>query len=310
MMAMDDAVRTAAQSDIPHGASSALTVDDHNDLEQICDIMQARGYLYLLFHKMFSGTPNDELLACLFGASTQEVLSLYADDDVTLCGLASFLDTMRKRNLEDILSDACDEFTRIFIGPGSIPASPYESPYTGEHDMCLFQENTLTVRRCYHREGLRLKRELAIPDDHIAAMCDFMAILARRSLDTLGDGKWPRAAMSLRSQRVFLDNHVFDWVGIYAKAVRTSSAGEHAVIYPQLLEAFSAFVAIDGIFANEAAYWLEQKSALGVSPDVSAGTGLTSDVVARRRMCMQQGYSALKSIDVFGAQDVELVAID
>ena len=221
-------------------------------------LLVAREHLYTLFHKCFGGVPSAELLSALLDESTVSVAEEYADDNASMAGLVVFLRTLASHDADELLDQAKDEYTRIFVGPVNLPASPYESPYTGAHDMSLFQENTLAVRRAYHAGGLRLRKEQRIPDDHVSAMCHFMALCGRRALAAFQAGDATALAESLRAQSAFVDTHMVNWLGTYAQAVRNSKAGVNAVFYPQLLEAVAAFAESDAVFLKEAAFWAEQ----------------------------------------------------
>lgn len=87
-----------------------------------------------------------------------------------------------------VLDSAHDEYTRIFEGPGALPAPPYRAPYTGSRDAALFQEATLEVRRLYRTQGLRVRREQAVPDDHVALLLDYAARGAARLQELFASG--------------------------------------------------------------------------------------------------------------------------
>ena len=73
-----------------------------------------------------------------------------------------------------LLEAARDEHVRLLVGPGALPAIPWEAPYrTGEPT--VFQEGTLAVRAAYRARGVEPKRLARVPDDHVALLCAFMA---------------------------------------------------------------------------------------------------------------------------------------
>ena len=258
-------------------------------------LLVSRAHLYTLFHKCFGGTPTAELLEAAYGEDSRSVVDEYAACNASMAGLLGFLEALAQDGAEELIDQVKDEYIRVFVGPANLPASPYESPYTGAHDMSLFQENTLEVRKTYHGCGLRLAREQRVPDDHVSAMCHFMSILADRSLGALEAGDAAALAAGLREQSAFVDGHLANWLGTFAAAVRNSKVGSHAVFYPQMLEAAAAFVESDSIFLKEAAYWAEQ-----------AGNGLAANpphfVQARSSL------EALRSIRLLGLEENELIA--
>lgn len=273
--------------------------DRAQDELQLEALLLSRSYLYTLFHKLFGGAPDQELLGALLGNTTSDVLEEFAGASAELKALGAFLSTLCGDERDSLVDRAHDEYTRVFIGPAALPASPYESPYTGAHDMSLFQENTLAVRAAYHAQGLRVRREQAVPDDHVALLCAFMAEQAKRSLAALREGRLADLAGQLREQHAFAQVHLASWLAIYAKSVRNSKAGASAVLYPQMLEGLDAFVRADLEFLTESAYWAEGQEgaeghALGAAAELAGA---------------QEALEALAALRPFGIQDNELVSL-
>ena len=237
------------------------TTDRDMERTQLETLLFARTYLYTMFHKLFGGEPSSELLNMLQDDVTADCIDEYAQDSAQMAGFASFIAGLRSQDQAALFDAAKDEYTRVFIGPAALPASPYEAPYTGHHEMAVFQENTIKVRRLYKEHGLQAKRLQRVPDDHVSLLCAFQALQARAALDAFYAGNWTEATELLREQGAFAKEHLANWLGVYAKAVRNSKAGRMAVLYPQLIEAADAFVQLDVTLAWEAAYWAEQGSA-------------------------------------------------
>ena len=273
--------------------------DRMQDVLQLEALLLSRAYLYELFHKLLGGAPDEVLLEVLTSEVTADVLDEFAGASDELVALGGFLAGLRADDRAQLLSRARDEYTRVFVGPLALPASPYESPYTGMHDMATFQANTLAVRSIYHAAALRVRREQAVPDDHVALMCAFMAELSRRSLDALREGHLAGLAVLLRDQRSFAEGHLANWLGVFAKSVRNSKAGAEAVLYPQMLEGVDAFVRADLDFLAESAYWAEGEAASGMAW-LAAGP-------APELASAQAALDSLGVLRPFGIQDNELV---
>ncbi len=231
--------------------------DGGNDALQLEALLAARAYLYTLFHKLFGGEPTADALDVLFGEATADAVEEFAQGCETLAGFDSFLRKLAQQNREELLDSAKDEYTRVFIGPMTLPASPYESPYRS-NEATLFQENTLVVRDAYRAEGYLPKAYQHVPDDHVALLCHFCALRAASALDAFREGNTEQAAGCLRSQNTFAREHMANWLGEYARQLRYNKT---AVLYPQLVEALAAFVTADCTFADEAAFWLEDDDA-------------------------------------------------
>lgn len=265
---------------------------------QIEALLLSRAYLYELFHKLLGGTPDAEVLKALLGQMTSDALEEFAGASDELVAFGGFLAVLHADDADDLLDRARDEYTRVLVGPLALPASPYESPYTGAHDMALFQQNTLEVRAAYGEWGLQAKRLQAVPDDHVSIMCAFAAELSQRAIDALLRGDGAELASILRSQGAFVGGHLTNWLGVYATSVRNSKAGAQAVLYPQLLEALFAFAKADFEFLVESAYWADGESS-GLRPRPAA-------------LELASAYAALKTLEAqrpFGIQDNELVPV-
>ena len=274
-----------------------------SDKLQLEALLVSRMFLYELFHKLLGGTPSAELLEVLTGSTTKDVLEEFGGEEGRFAGLIEFIAGLRDEDASNLLDRARDEYTRVFIGPAELPASPYESPYTGAHDMGLFQENTLAVRAIYLNHGFAPKRLQAVPDDHISLMCTFMAHMGMQSVEALRGNEWEILLDSLREQKQFLDEHLVHWLGIYAGSVRNSRAGNFAVLYPQLLEALDMFVKVDADFLTESSYWLEQAREQLPAESVD-------DAVPREEFeKVQEAFDRLADMRLVGIEDNELVVL-
>lgn len=273
--------------------------DRAQDALQLEALLVSRAYLYELFHKLLGGAPDEATLAALLGSTTADVVDEFGAADEALKAFGGFLAAIAADDQAALLDRAHDEYTRVFVGPAALPASPYESPYTGAHDMGLFQENTLAVRAAYHAYGLRVRREQAVPDDHVALLCAFQAQLAKRAIAAFREGEAAELAKLLRESGAFAEAHLAGWVGTYAESVRNSKAGAAAVLYPQLLEALAAFVRSDVQFTVEAAYWAEGAEFVPAAAAVAPELAGAYDALVR-----------LGALHPFGIQDNELIPVE
>ena len=110
-------------------------------------LLLARARLYALFHKLFGAAPDAAVLEALLGGATADAVDEYAEDDETMRGFGRFLSELAAvEGRAALLEAARDEYVRLLVGPGALPAIPWEAPYrTGEPT--VFQEGTLAVRR-------------------------------------------------------------------------------------------------------------------------------------------------------------------
>lgn len=114
-----------------------------------------------------------------------------------------------------------NEYSKTFIGPGKLPAYPWESIYV-EKQPGLFLESTIAVRRAYAKHGLQLALLNAEPDDHVATELHFMALLSEETLAAFEASNEELVQSLVQDQVNFLDAHLGLWIGNYARALDES----------------------------------------------------------------------------------------
>jgi TorA maturation chaperone TorD len=114
------------------------------------------------------------------------------------------------------------DYTRLFIGPGKLPAIPWESAAL-DPDRQLFQPRTLDVRRWYRRFGLEPVRLYNEPDDHVGLELAFLAHLAQQGLAALDQGDEAQLNETLTAQREFLAAHPLQWIPAWCAQVEASA---------------------------------------------------------------------------------------
>lgn len=289
-----------------YGKSSA-------DALQFEALLIGRMYLYQMFHHLCGGVPSAQLLDTVSDTVAQDVLEEYevAADIAALKDLLVRYQEMDDSASAAFVNNAKDEYTRVFIGPGALPASPYESPYKGSHDMSLLQENTLSVRREYRESGMEPKRLHAVPDDHIAFMCSFMAKRAEAACELFEKGDLDALAIELSSQEQFIASHMLGWIDIFAESVATSEATFSDVLYPSVLKALAEFVKADYSFATEGAAWLSDDEPRAHDAEAEEAT-VEEDARGKAQqafMKVKKAYAELCEIKQLGLEDYSFVQI-
>ncbi len=109
------------------------------------------------------------------------------------------------------------DFTRLFVGPGPLPAPPYGSAYTGVERL-LMQEETLAVRRFYRKCGLASRKEGSQPDDFLATELEFLGYLLTVAdhCAKLDDQAWQ---VNFRAHNRFRRLHLLPWIKPFAKDI-------------------------------------------------------------------------------------------
>lgn len=168
-----------------------------------------RRFLYLYSARAFSMEPNDDFLGIVCDPETMEECSLL-DGESGSGGVlqGAIAEGVRSEQVADTLKS---EYTRLFIGPGSLPVPPWESVFVS-HDALLFQESTLDVREAYRACGFRAAGYPHEPDDHLSTELDFMAALCDRACEAMLAEDESALTEALLAQQAFLQDHLLVWI--------------------------------------------------------------------------------------------------
>lgn len=264
-------------------------------------LLLARSYLYRLFGKVFGGEPNREVVQVLTSANTLDVLDEYAEEAPELKGLRAYLaDAAALADRDEAVESAASEFTRVFIGPATLPAIPWGAPYESR-DSVMFQKGTLAVREAYREQGLRPVHLQHVPDDHIALECNFMALQSRDLHASFERADVEAVSDGLLGQKAFLDGFMLDWIPQYASELESSGK---APFYARLVAGAGAFVRLDSVFLGEALQWLESGSAANAETLESAMEAVSSAFSEIR-----EGLEAVEALAPKFADEYELTTL-
>ena len=206
-------------------------------------LLANRLFLYSLMHKLFGREPDEELLNILTEEHTGEAFALLSEEEKDIMDrTAAFLKEIREEKQNPaFLEEAKDEYTRLFIGPVSLVAPPWESVY-GQKDAMLFQESTLEVRNTYRQFGLLPEGYPHVADDSLALELHFMALLAQRGLDAFYAGKYDDLAADLSGSADFLKKHLLVWVPKFLERMKGAKSN---ILYPQMCLVLDEFLRKD-----------------------------------------------------------------
>ncbi|MEW5983009.1 MAG: molecular chaperone TorD family protein [Acidobacteriota bacterium] len=167
-----------------------------------------------------------------------------ADTGAAFCGALAAV----RQSLErpDVLSDEHRQrlrwdYTRMFIGPGRVPAPPWESLYR-DVERLHFSTETLEVRAAYQKYGLLPAGFGREPDDHVGFELDFMRRLCALAGERAGGADMAGVLAILEDQRAFLDDHLLRWIPEWAADVVTHAETD---FYRNMARLLSSFVVFD-----------------------------------------------------------------
>ena len=146
------------------------------------NVLAGRSLVYKVFQSLFGNPPSRQQLEVAAG---ETVL-----DSVHLLSEGSIDDSLIDRFVQEAewsishMEETRRSYDRLFVGPGFLPAPPWESVYIcGER--LLFQKSTLAIRKEYLDMGLLPTRYPHVADDHLALELDYMAFLSDHALASL-----------------------------------------------------------------------------------------------------------------------------
>lgn len=214
--------------------------------------LACRAYLYNLLHEVFGGDCSSDSIARYFGKQTREMIaheaaalsdcSCEANNHrfvgngaraLEQCAEAAlaYIDSRQgavHESPSEYAAEMKSDYAKLFQIPGDSYVSSWESPYVGT-EQALFQCGTLNVRAAYHAAGLKLQAERHFPDDHIAAMMEYLAYMGTRAYDCFADGRDAECVRALRTSKDFLTSHVLTWIVAFAnKVIEKDTRGYYA----------------------------------------------------------------------------------
>lgn len=134
------------------------------------------------------------------------------------------------------------DYTRVFLGPGEIPAKPYGSTWL-EGEKVVMGETTVAVRALYEEGGFELAADFREVPDHVAAELEFLYLLVFRQNEARRAGDGAALAAAARLERRLLGEHLGRWIGPFAAAVRGAA---ETGFYRELAGLTEAFVVREG----------------------------------------------------------------
>ncbi len=148
-----------------------------------------RGGTYALLGRLLAAAPEEGVVDQLVGIQAEGL-----EDE----GIQGAWVELSRRAEQSEPQPLLDEYDALFVGLGRGELVPYASWYrTG----FLMERPLLEVRAALHRLGIARHESVSEPEDHIAVLCETMAVL-------IGDPDF-----SLEREREFFADHLSPWAG-------------------------------------------------------------------------------------------------
>jgi DMSO reductase family type II enzyme chaperone len=196
---------------------------------------QVRGEVYkllaLCFNKPTSELANDIVHGSLASALRNLLENTEANGwEDGIAAITGCCDQPDNLDAESLYGSLKGEYTRLFIGPGHLPAPPYESVHRQDvpelERGLVMGRSTVDARRQYAEAGLQLSPDFTDLPDHIAVELEFMYFLCTKEAEAwqVQDGE---AALQRRAaEHAFLSQHLSKWVPVFCQAVTQATQEE------------------------------------------------------------------------------------
>ena len=133
------------------------------------------------------------------------------------------------------------EFNRLFVGPKTPEAPPYESVYLSP-DHSVMGKQTLAVRKIYRQENLQAEGQGHEPDDFIATELEFAAYLLNRIMEAQVAENDVHIQDYKTLYHQFWTQHPSLWLGLFAQRIRQST---HHPVFSALSEVLDTLTTLN-----------------------------------------------------------------
>ncbi|OBT13398.1 hypothetical protein A9264_06940 [Vibrio sp. UCD-FRSSP16_10] len=183
----------------------------NNDVQQ-----SPRADIYLLLATLFRQAPNDTLIQWLSELDTQDKTSAMSADWQALS------DAAKSGQLEVLAA----EYQDLFIGIGRGEVVPFASWHRSG---ALMEKPLIELRQDLDALGFERNESVKEPEDHIAALCEVMAML-------IEDGS--------HQQGVFFQRHIESWYKDLVKQIQQANSADFYRVVASLLVSFMELEAV------------------------------------------------------------------
>ncbi len=194
--------------------------------DELIEILVGEVLLLNLLGKALYEEPDRAWLEALIADQVFDESPFGADQPEIILGLELLQDWSQPRAgglSETDFRDIKMDYTRLFIGLGTLPTAPWESVYFNRERL-VFQEQTLQVREWYSSFGLQNEKLNREPDDHIGLEILFVSHLASLALQAIERDDQDSLEKNLQAQRDFLSEHLLRWGPMWVTLVTQYAA--------------------------------------------------------------------------------------
>ena len=212
-------------------------------------VMEERRFAYDLLRRSFLEEPGPSYLEIMAKEGVVESFPFAKENTSIDQGLELLKGYLNQHDVldKDVYERLHWDYTRMFIGPYTLPAPLWESAYVNEERL-LFQEDTLKVRREYFKYNFLPKHYGHEADDHLGLELDFMFQLNELSINYLDRQDSAALKLVLEDQAAFLNQHLQKFVPNVVQGILNSAETD---FYRGLAKILQGFLEIDSNLLEE-----------------------------------------------------------
>lgn len=193
------------------------------EIEELKQVLTTQQELYRFLSNIITLGPKKELLDH-FRVVYSELLKEEADDDNLVKGIITIQKALIGKDLASCEAALNREYTRLFIGPGNPPVSPYASIYiSDEPKPKLMDESTIEVRKQYLDNNIVMANMNSVPDDFLGAELEYIYYLTVKSLESIEKSESEEFEDLLQKQKIFIKNHLMTWIDKFVQNLLEST---------------------------------------------------------------------------------------
>ena len=136
---------------------------------------------------------------------------------------------------EDVPQRASVEYTRLFVGPPSPAAAPWETMYRGKNVTVGFGQATFEMRELLREAGLEVRNVNNQYEDHLGIELLYLSSLCARADADAAD------APALESVADFIEKHPLSWVDAFRARIAEAAPDGYFVSLAGLARALLAW---------------------------------------------------------------------
>ena len=205
------------------------------EITELKQVLKTQQELYRFLSHIITLGPKKELLEHFQGLYSK-LINEEADDDNLVKGIISIQKELSGKNLASYEAVLNREYTRLFIGPGKPPVSPYASIYiSDEPKPKLMDESTIEVRKQYLVNNIVMANMNSVPDDFLGAELEYINYLTMKSLELIEKSETEELGALLQKQVNFINEHLVTWIPNFTQSLLDSTTEDFFKGYALLL---------------------------------------------------------------------------